>query len=300
MAAYILVLLYRFNVRSASDRQFFRYYTLAKACLAAGHFLLFLRGVFPDFASVMLGNTLVFTGFYTEAVSMLIIIHERRGKFFIALNIIFIMSLLVFNGMELIYPDPSVRVVSASFCVFFILLLPGLKLLLAKNGTGFRRTIQTVGVFYLIVAALMLPRGINALNSSVSVLTNSFIQSLTFISIVTFMAIEFFAYLILKQKAEEASKSKSEFLAAMSHEIRTPLNAIIGISEILLQKKPDSAISADLERIYNSGSGLLGIINDILDLSKIETGKLDLVPVDYTVPNMINDTVQMNIVRIGS
>ena len=104
----------------------------------------------------------------------------------------------------------------------------------------------------------------------------------------------------LKQ-ATIASKSKSDFLAKMSHEIRTPMNAVIGIAQIQLQKEnlPDEYADA-LVKIYNSGNVLLGIINDILDLSKIETGKMELDNVGYDVPSLLNDTVQLNIVRIGS
>ncbi|MCL2069476.1 MAG: ATP-binding protein [Treponema sp.] len=102
-------------------------------------------------------------------------------------------------------------------------------------------------------------------------------------------------------RAEAASDSKSKFLANMSHEIRTPMNAIIGISQIVLQKENlPKEYAVALEKIHNSGNSLLGIINDILDLSKIETGKLELVPVVYDMPSLINDTVQINIVRIGS
>jgi signal transduction histidine kinase/HPt (histidine-containing phosphotransfer) domain-containing protein/ActR/RegA family two-component response regulator len=104
----------------------------------------------------------------------------------------------------------------------------------------------------------------------------------------------------LKQRAEEASRSKSEFLATVSHEIRTPLNAIIGLSEIQLQNNLPQEARANMEKIYTSGSGLLSIINDILDISKIETGNLALVPVLYSVPSLVNDTVQLNIIRIGS
>ncbi|MDR2258217.1 MAG: response regulator [Treponema sp.] len=102
-----------------------------------------------------------------------------------------------------------------------------------------------------------------------------------------------------KIEAENASRSKSAFLATMSHEIRTPLNAIIGLSEIELQKKLPEDTRMDLEKIYNSGSTLLGIINDILDISKIEADNFALAREGYDTPSLINDAVQLNIVRIG-
>jgi len=101
--------------------------------------------------------------------------------------------------------------------------------------------------------------------------------------------------------AEAANAAKSAFLAKVSHEIRTPMNAILGITEILLQGEALSHdIQEALSRIYNSGYLLLGIINDILDLSKIEAGKLELTPINYDVPSLINDTVHLNIMRFDS
>jgi signal transduction histidine kinase/DNA-binding response OmpR family regulator/ABC-type amino acid transport substrate-binding protein len=102
------------------------------------------------------------------------------------------------------------------------------------------------------------------------------------------------------KRAEAASQAKSRFLATMSHEIRTPLNAILGIAEIQLQnEKPDPDMEEALRNIYNSGDLLLGIINDILDLSKIEAGKLELVPANYEVASLINNTANINRMRIG-
>jgi len=103
------------------------------------------------------------------------------------------------------------------------------------------------------------------------------------------------------EAAEESSKAKSQFLAKMSHEIRTPMNAILGITEIQLQDESLSKhIKEALERIYNSADLLLGIINDILDLSKIEAGKFELIPAQYDIASLIHDTVQLNMMRYES
>ena len=98
--------------------------------------------------------------------------------------------------------------------------------------------------------------------------------------------------------AETANRSKSSFLARMSHEIRTPLNAVLGISEIELQNKTLAQdVKEAFARIYNSGNLLLGIINDILDMSKIEAGKLELFQAEYDVSSIINDTVFLNMIK---
>ncbi len=76
--------------------------------------------------------------------------------------------------------------------------------------------------------------------------------------------------------AESANRAKSSFLANMSHELRTPLNAIIGYAEMLEEDVTDAAQRSDLQRIHASGKHLLGLINDVLDLSKIEAGKVEL------------------------
>jgi len=101
-------------------------------------------------------------------------------------------------------------------------------------------------------------------------------------------------------EAQKANSAKSDFLAKMSHEMRTPLTAIIGLSELSIEKEElDWETYSNLVKINNAGMTLLGTVNDILDISKIEAGMMELVQVDYDVASLINDTLTQNILRIG-
>lgn len=100
-----------------------------------------------------------------------------------------------------------------------------------------------------------------------------------------------------KEKADSANQAKSEFLANMSHELRTPLNGILGFAQIL-QRTPDlNKRRQDIDLIYQSGFHLLTLINDILDLSKIEARKLELYPKDFHLPSFCASIAEMTRVR---
>ncbi|MFP4691798.1 MAG: ATP-binding protein [Bacteroidales bacterium] len=92
-----------------------------------------------------------------------------------------------------------------------------------------------------------------------------------------------------KESAEKANKSKSEFLANMSHEIRTPMNAILGFSETLYERIDDPGQKKMLQSVLSSGKLLLTLLNDILDLSKVEAGKMEIVPVKTDMEEMIRE-----------
>ncbi len=97
----------------------------------------------------------------------------------------------------------------------------------------------------------------------------------------------------VRRQAEKASIAKSEFLANMSHEIRTPMNAIIGLNDIIMEECQDTEIYAHAKDVQSAAKNLLAIINDILDLSKVEAGKMELVYVDYYIKAMAGEVIAM-------
>jgi len=103
----------------------------------------------------------------------------------------------------------------------------------------------------------------------------------------------------LKDKAEAANRAKSAFISNLSHEIRTPMNAIIGMTEILLRDEYTAQQVEYLKNIQVSGQSLLGIINDILDHSKMESGKFDLIPSKYEPIRTFSDLGMIFYTRIG-
>ena len=94
-----------------------------------------------------------------------------------------------------------------------------------------------------------------------------------------------------RNNATYENRMKSTFLSNMSHEIRTPMNAIIGMTDVALRRDMDEDLRKDLTVIKSSSTGLLEIVNDILDLSKVEAGKVSVIEEDYTTRSLVDDAI---------
>ena len=101
----------------------------------------------------------------------------------------------------------------------------------------------------------------------------------------------------LKLEAEIANKAKSDFLAQMSHEIRTPINAVLGMNEMILRESRDDNVKKYAMDIKDSANSLLSIINEILDLTKIESGRMELIPANDALSSVLNDMYNMMTIR---
>ena len=101
-----------------------------------------------------------------------------------------------------------------------------------------------------------------------------------------------------KKRADIANRAKSTFLAQMSHEIRTPLNTVLGMNEMILREAKEAKLLMYSKYIKTAGEALLGIINDILDISKLEAGKIQIINNDYNLKNLLKDMINLMSLKI--
>jgi CheY-like chemotaxis protein len=101
------------------------------------------------------------------------------------------------------------------------------------------------------------------------------------------------------EEAKNASEAKSRFIANMNHEMRTPMNVIVGLSSLLLEENEPVNIKETLKKINTAGNTLMEFINDVLDISNVDAGRMELNPVQYDTANMLNDIITLNVARIA-
>lgn len=222
-------------------------YVFAKIFQAAAYLCLLYRGLCPDFVSVNIGNTLLFTGFFLEAMSILSIIHEEHSPCSRVTIGIYILTVLAFNITETLIPSAPLRVATASVGIFCILIIPICRMLFMQNLGSFKRI---VGLFYLGFLLLLLPRAIHALANPIDIHGNFFIQSLTFLSMVMLLIYSLPAYLLLmKEKTDKAinTMATTDFLTGLPNRYSFLATAAEAFEEHKISGRPLTVIFFDID-----------------------------------------------------
>ena len=214
------------------------------------------------------------------------------------LSIITEMTLINENGvMNCVGLAPTIVFVVAGIYIFLMILYLIIGIAKNKNNINNKKYYPIYSLVFLAVAMLI----IRQIKPELTLL--SFI--IMYVNLIMYFTIEnpdvkmIEQLNLAKDTAEKANRAKSDFLSSMSHEIRTPLNAIVGFSDCIINANSLEEAKDNAKDVVTASNTLLEIVNGILDISKIEAGKLELVETDYDTKKLFNDVVKLIRARIG-
>lgn len=199
------------------------------------------------------------------------------------------------NGNEFYTHGLSAKIMYMLSTIYVFIMI----ILLIKNLKDIRQKKYVPIIFYIVIGTIVTL--IQLTNPSILIITSME----TFVTILMYFTIEnpdmklINELNIAKDQADKANQAKSDFLSSMSHEIRTPLNAIVGFSQALNEEDLPDEAKDEVKDIIMASNGLLEIVNGILDISKIESGKIEIVNSEYEFKEIFDSLVALSKARMG-
>lgn len=247
-------------------------------------------------------STLMFVLLVPMALMFNSIQRKRYRILYYAASILFLLNATICVTLQLMHIEDIYDMTKIYYCMAIVFVILVAVTLVKDCRAGFGKELKTlisaVGVlvvFVVVSTVLMyIPRFSD--QSSPSIIYNA--GFFLYVGIIGFSDLgELIRQTREREQAVYASQAKSAFLANMSHEIRTPINGILGMNEMVIRESQEERIRSYAYQVQDSGNILLSLVNDILDFSRIESGKMEIIPVEYRMSTVLNDLINMVSIR---
>lgn len=254
------------------------------------------------YGNLAVGEMILWEALFLAPIPMLFYVDRlqkrRYSKQYIIGSVIALLLNITVMILELTNIMDFYEVHLAGWAVILGCVLLVLTTLIVDWFKGFRQWKLLTGIFILFICVVLQMWGYET--SATGIVSNNYI-SLGLILFIIIMGISAVTDM-LRQKQEQllaikADETKMDFLANMSHEIRTPINAILGFDEMILREVEDEQLLEYASNIKKAGDNLLYLVNDILDTSKVESGKVELICDEYKTSNMLSDVINMTYIK---
>lgn len=296
----ILIFSYSFSYATSDNRKILKWFGYGKLLLTIGWVFLFLRDIVPDFLSINIANTIVFSACCYETLAILSMFKTKSNQFLRIQIGITIVAALIFNIATLLESSINTRILIVSIGLFAIYLLPTISYF-TENRHNFFRTFY--GLCFAGFEILLLIRiFFNYFNPQTAFFVHSFFDSFYNVTLFLLSLTSTVGFLLLikeKQdlKIKQLLKDKNQFFSIIAHDLRGPLGASVGLSEMLsenIQEYSQEEIKEITGMLHQSNRNSYKLLENLLDWSQVQTGAIEFNPKKLVLNTLIKDNVELN------
>jgi len=296
----ILIFSYAFSYATSDNRKILKWYGCGKLLLTIGWVFLFLRNIIPDFFSINVANTIVFSACCYETIAILSMFETKSKQSYRIQIGITIAAAMVFNIATVLESTINTRVLIASIGLFAIYLRPTISYFTEK-GHNFFRTFY--GLCFAGFEILLTSRIVfNYFNPQTDFFAHSVFDSFYNITLFLLSLTSTVGFLLLIKerqdlKIQQLLKDKNQFFSIIAHDLRGPLGASLGLSEMLSESVNEYSreeIQEMTEMIYQSNKNSYKLLENLLDWSQVQTGMIEFNPKKLALNTLIKENVELN------